>query len=270
MYLDRSFIKDNDLSVMIPMNTSKEILVGKYNDVTDYMDDLHSAEVRITSSENDCVLQLDWNILEDKSDYYYHIRNNVYIPKLKYKSNPFCSMSGTLEEKFMNWEKSLEDAYVDLFPYKALTYMKPEESEVDLSKVKQKFLDVKTIYERNGMIYANISHWGGDDIPWKFMGSLDSQGLLHSTCTFVLPVDYYNSTGTHNFLDWSIKLFSGTFDHGKLNGAVLIVTWDAANIFAMFKDGELHGPAFGFGRIPVFDIATVSFHFENDFLLLRM
>ena len=76
------------------MNTSKDILVGKFNDVTNYMDNLHSAEVRITSSENDCVLQLDWNSLEDKSDYYYHIRNNVFVPKLKYKSNPFCSMSG--------------------------------------------------------------------------------------------------------------------------------------------------------------------------------
>ena len=113
------------------------------------------------------------------------------------------------------------------------------------------------------MMYANISHWGGDFIPWRFwLGSLDSKGLLHGTCTFVLPVDYYNKTGMHGFLDWSIKLFSGTFDHGKLNGAVLIVTWDTANIFATFKDGELHGPAFGFGKIPVFDIATVSFNFK--------
>ena len=261
IYLDRSFVTENSWSIVIPLNISKDILVGKLNDVTHTMDSLHTAKIVINSRESDCVLQLDWSFSKDMTHHYLHLATNTLVPKFSYNTNQYCTLPAkNLEEQFLMWENSLGAEYTNLFPYKALTFLKPEESEMDHFKVKQKFMDNITIYEKEGVFYANISHWGGNIIPWEFMGSLDYKGLFHGTCTFVLPVDYHNSTGTHNFLDWSIKLFSGTFDHGKLNGVGLIVTWDGANIFATFKDGELHGPAFAFGRIPVFDIAVrISF-----------
>ena len=173
-----------------------------------------------------------------------------------------CPTKGNLEEQFMSFENILREAYMRTSSRKVLTYLKPEESKMDPNKVKQRFMDVKAIYHENGQFYANISHWNGDVLPWQaHVFSLDPQGLLHGTCTFVLPVEHYNSTGVHEFLDWSIKMFSGNFIHGKLNGVVLLVTWNAADIFATFKDGELHGPAFAFGRIPVFDIGVLKFDF---------
>ena len=35
-----------------------------------------------------------------------------------------------------------------------------------------------------------------------------------------------------------------------------MITWSGAVIFATFKDGELHGPAFAFNRITIYDIAV--------------
>ena len=176
----------------------------------------------------------------------------------RYLEKPLCHKEGNLEEQFMSFEDILQEAYMKASPSEVLTYLKPEESKMDPKRVKQSFMDVKSIYEENGIFYANISLWNGDVLPWQgHVFSLDLQGHLHGTCTFVLPSEHYNSTGTHDFLNWSIKLFSGNFIHGKLNGIVILVTWNAANIYATFKDGELHGPTFAYGRIPVFDIEVL-------------
>ena len=166
-------------------------------------------------------------------------------------------MTGESGNQFFEWEQSLDNSYKKLEPYEVLSSLKPEESDVDHFKVKQKFLIIDSIYgQSTGTLFAKISHWGGASIPWKFWGSLDGKGLLHGSCTFELPQDFYNKTGTHEFLDWSISFFSGNFHHGKLNGVVTLKTWNGGNIFATFKDGEMHGPAFGFGRIPIFDLAV--------------
>ena len=146
------------------------------------------------------------------------------------------------------------EAFSKNSPFDILAQLRDEESEMDSGKVKQKFLDIRSVYHQDGVIFANISHWNGEELPWRMKGSIDSQGLLHGPCSFALEVQHYNSTGTHDFLNWSLKLFTGSFHHGKLNGLGIFVTWDGANVFAKFKNGELHGPAFGFGRIPVFDI----------------
>ena len=44
-----------------------------------------------------------------------------------------------------------------------------------------------------------LSHGKKSSIPWKFWGSLDGKGLLHGSCTFELPQDFYNKTGTMSF-----------------------------------------------------------------------
>ena len=172
----------------------------------------------------------------------------------------------------MFFEYILEEAFMKSSSSEVLTYLKPEESKMNPNRVKQAFMKVTSIYEQNGQFHANISHWNGDVLPWQaHVFSLDLQGQLHGSCTFVLPVEHYNSTGTHAFLNWSIKLFSGNFIHGKLNGIVILVTWNSAIIHATFKDGELHGPAFAYGRIPVLDIEVlifcfVIFHIDRLFL----
>ena len=158
----------------------------------------------------------------------------------------------------MDWEQSLDNSFKTLDPYDVLTSLKPEETDVQHSKVRQRFLKIESIYGKSGTVFANISHWGGSSIPWIFLGSLDENGLLHGSCSFELPEDYYNNTGTHEFLDWSINYFSGNFQHGKLNGVGFLTTWNGANIFANFKEGELHGPTFSFGRILIFDLEVHS------------
>ena len=165
-------------------------------------------------------------------------------------------MSEGSGNQFMDWEQRLDNSFKKLDPHEVLSSLKPEESDVEHSKVKQKFLKIESIYGQSGTLFANISHWGGASIPWKFMGSLDEKGRLHGSCTFELQQEFYNNTGTHDFLDWSISYFSGNFHNGKLNGFGFLATWNGANIFANFKDGELHGSAFGYGRILIFNMAV--------------
>ena len=69
IYLDRSFVTENSWSIVIPLNISKDILVGKLNDVTHTMDSLHTAKIVINSRESDCVLQLDWSFSKDMTDH---------------------------------------------------------------------------------------------------------------------------------------------------------------------------------------------------------
>ena len=54
MYFDFSRVTNNDWTVLIPLNISKTILAGKYNEFTDYMDDLHSVNIENNKYKSVC------------------------------------------------------------------------------------------------------------------------------------------------------------------------------------------------------------------------
>ena len=157
------------------------------------------------------------------------------------------------EDQFNHWDQNTKKE-IKKSPVRILSQISFNESKIDLSRVKQNFMSAGSLYMKDQLLFVNISHWNGDEIPWNFQGSVNSHGLFHGVCKFTLPSEYYNTTGTHNFLNWSINYFAGNFENGKLEGVGLFVTWDGANVLATFNNGEMHGPALGFGRIPIFDI----------------
>ena len=127
---------------------------------------------------------------------------------------------------------------------------------MNISKVKQNFLIVEKIemHSDNSKIYAYLAHWKGKLVPWETkMISFDLNSNLHGVCAFELPEDKLNTTGRHDFLNWSLTYFSGYFNHGRLQGLVLMKTLKGSTVYAMFKDGELHGPAYAAGSIPIYD-----------------
>ena len=74
---------------------------------------------------------------------------------------------------------------------------------------------------------------------------------IHGSAVLNLPTDHFNDTGRHEFLNWSLKSISGTFNHGIINGIACLITWQGQKIWATFKDGILHGPAFQYGVVPI-------------------
>ena len=81
----------------------------------------------------------------------------------------------------------------------------------------------------------------------------------HGFCIFNLPIKYFNATGKHHFLNWSLKSITGNFVHGKIEGIGKLLTWQGQTIWATFKDGILHGPAYQYGIVPILDSMDVSF-----------
>ena len=81
----------------------------------------------------------------------------------------------------------------------------------------------------------------------------------HGFCIFYLPIKYFNATGKHHFLNWSLKSITGNFEHGKIEGIGKLLTWQGQTIWATFKDGILHGPAYQYGIVPILDSMDVSF-----------
>ena len=84
LYQDMSLVTENAWTVIIPMDISKSIHVGKFNGLTYYVDNLYSANITTKNDfENECILQLNWNFLEDKTGYLLNIRNSNIFQKYK-------------------------------------------------------------------------------------------------------------------------------------------------------------------------------------------
>ena len=84
IYKDYSLVKEEGRVIIVPLNSSKEILMGHYNDVLGLVDDLKTIKIQIESNEEDCVILLSWKLLEDKSEYYLDPINDRFIPKNRY------------------------------------------------------------------------------------------------------------------------------------------------------------------------------------------
>ena len=269
-------------TILIPFDTKKEILVGNVNtigsdngNIDALVEDLFSAKIEMINNDHECFLMLNWDKKERKDfKLSLHRNGNQKQLPLNYVPNKMChdpnqfTTNKTAKEQFEFWENFINDTFIDGFEngYEVLNLVKPEPSStLELDLVQQKFISSSiTIFISKNIFYANMSHWNGKSLPWRALEiHLDTNGNLHGKCSFLLEMNNWNTTGRHTLLNWSLKYFSGEFFHGKLHGLALLITWDGANIFATFQNGELHGPVFAFGTIPIYDMAVSVFLKKN-------
>ena len=267
---DCSIVKESSelWSLLVPLNSTKDILIGKIYSENSFEfgvgEEIHSVNVHITSENDSCFLTLEWTKIE-KKDYVLFLKSSDREVSISsYETMPMCKenqpKNGTISEQYHAWNGLFQETQMGRYFHFGVKYFKPELSPLDPTKVKQKFLTNVKIYSKNNEIYANMSHWQGNTLPWKAHRiSLDNNELLHGTCSFSLLVNWRNKTGTHEFLKWSLKYFSGRFEHGKLQGIASLITWNGAYIIAMFKDGELHGPAIAMGVVPIYDLGVINY-----------
>ena len=178
----------------------------------------------------------------------------------KHQDQPMCQFTmkkntKNVGEQLIIWENFLENILTHINNgYRVLRYVNPEDSEIDHLKVKDKFMTLKGIYNSHeNKIFAKISHWNGKFLLWEALQiSVNTNGQLHGICSFQLSIPDYNKPGTHPFLNWSLKYFSGRFVNGNLQGVGVLETAQNSVLFVTFKDGELHGPAYGHGQSPIY------------------
>ena len=250
------------------LDTSKEILVGNVNQVLENVEDIYSADVKITSEKENCFIHLDWKIKE-KKDFKLILNYDIWTPLFSYNIVPLCNKiqhnNDEPEQTYLEWEKLINDENT-LKGSQMLYYLKSEMSPMDPSKVKQKFMSNVTYISEGVHIIVNMSVWEGPIASW--IGSrvaFDTNGHLHGVCQLNLRHEFINNTGHHDFLDWSLKFISGRFVHGKLQGTAFLNTWRGVGIFATFKDGELHGPVHSLGRKFLFDVEVIKMTTLSNF-----
>ena len=88
---------DEIWTIFIPLNTTEEILVGKYDKYIQLAQDLHSVDITITSSDEDCFLTLSHKIL-DKKDFDLSFKNGITkVLTSKYQTEPLCKVISILD-----------------------------------------------------------------------------------------------------------------------------------------------------------------------------
>ena len=142
--------------------------------------------------------------------------------------------------------------YTNMFAgFTNLFYMAPETSQIEPEKVRQTFIS-NLVVDSATRPTVNMSIWNGPIHAWNAdYITIDENMNIHGPAVLNLPTDHFNDTGRHKFLNWSLKSISGTFNHGVINGIVCLITWQGQTIWATFKDGILHGPAFQYGVVPI-------------------
>ena len=178
------------------------------------------------------------------------------------KRNWEININNPVQNIFMDWNWLMRNylfytgshgGFLNLFQ------MKNETSQIEPEKVRQPFISglkiesliIDSIYT----IVAKMSIWNGPEHYWNVGHlSIDEKQQPHGHCVFNLPKEHLNDTGKHEFLNWSIKSISGKFNHGKLNGIANLITWQGQKIWATFKEGILHGPAFQYGVTAILDM----------------
>ena len=260
----RSTLKNGFQTLIVPMKSKEEMVVGNFNPTLGFVKDIYSVDVQIKSRKEECFLDLKWRIKEYKTYDLIFINGTLIKKKHVADVNP-CHIDLFKEKtssiQFQEWEQNFKIPknfnHIDLM-LKLTHILKsmPQANEpLDSSKIKIPFMNVKNIEFNNNLIRVNMSHWNGETLPWipkKF--GFDLKGRLHGPCSLELEPDFYNRTGTNKFAGWSLKAFSGVFKNGKLEDIVEMTTWQGNFILAVFENGELHGPAISYGRSPMYDI----------------
>ena len=161
-------------------------------------------------------------------------------------------------ETFLIWENTI-NSWENQVGLAKFLGMPPEISVMDPSKVQQKFMSNITYFSMENDIYVNISIWQGPVATWKAKDiSFDTQDKIHGECELFLKQEFFNNTGYHHMLQWSLKYISGRFEHGKLEGGALLVTWRGVILYATFSAGELHGPIHSYGRKFLYDLEVIK------------
>ena len=113
VWTDKSFINENEesWSVFVPLDPSKEIFVGKLDTILGLAEDLHHAEVEITSDESECFLTLNWKFKEKLNYKLSLYGKDLKIPEERPENELMCKIAQSdnlsAKDEFLNIKHNL-------------------------------------------------------------------------------------------------------------------------------------------------------------------
>ena len=271
VWADYGFVKqsiDEPSTILIPLDTESNPLIGTFDRNLEFIENLHSVEIQI-SNPNDCSLNLKWTVGE-KLNYKIHLPSNQKISD-DFRQHQNCQFNSLqeksdLEEQFVAWNEFMYEYYkIQNLPFLNIFHVKPEISPLEPEKVKLPFLSkIEIISEKH--LWVKMSIWNGPIQVWKVnMMSIDENGDLHGAFAVELPNEEdHGKSGSIPNLDWSPKIISGNFVHGKLNGIVMILTYKLQAIFAMTQDNVFHGPCYVMGLASILEMESRGFKQDKN------
>ena len=269
IWKNTAFVQEEDpFAVLIPLDKTEKVLTGTLNLPLGLIENIYGATFEVTSPSDYCSINLKWAPTEKKKFKLIFTDKKVIKFPMTNETQQNCKigqpkMPASVEDQFLAWGKSM---YSNVSEYYNggmynLFQLRPDNSPVENEQACSLFISSLKLYLDVRTIKANISIWNGPIHDWQADTiTIDTKGQLHGACVFQLNPEFYNQTGEHEVLHWSPKVFFGKFHHGSLDGVVLIVTWKGEFIYASFKDGVMHGPAYSAGVVNIYSM-EVSYVF---------
>ena len=265
IWKDTAFVQTEDedpVAVLIPFNRNEQVLTGTYNHPLGLIENIYGATFEITSPADYCSMNLKWTQTEKKNfKLALNGRKIIKLPLFN-ETEQNCQdgqpkKPASVEDQFSAWSKSM--FFNVSLNYNGGIYnpfkLRPDNSPVEKEQVQSLFISSLKLYPGHTHIKANISIWNGPIHDWQAdVITIDTKGQPHGACAFQLNPEFYNQTGEQEVLHWSPRVFVGTFHHGLLDGVVFILTWKGEFIYATFKEGVMHGPAYSMGLVNLYSM----------------
>ena len=266
---DKSMVVDDrKASLVFPLTKQGTIgdpMAGDYNPYTGSLDNIQGVLLKgIKSNQTDCVLDIEYQLLE-KESFSYSIFSSTKFSLIPDYDALLCNIvkrneSSSPATKLDDWLSATNDILDHVKngfeigsiqshkrAHEILWRLKSLKEDPDRNSSRKLISDINVDEDRKN-ITARIL--GSPPLRITWLGGearLDKENRPHGFNDFQVIEDHKHMIPKANSLGWAPRRINGFFHHGVLNGITGIATNRSNLVWATVKDGILHGPTVTFG-----------------------
>ena len=282
LYQDREMINDNVTPMIVfPIGENgnmQEPIAGDYFQQSCALENIYKVQlISILSSNSSCLLNIRYK-LSEKENYTYSLCSKTRYPLFgQNEHNLLCNINREYKiesapRKLENWFKSMnklldvqsiQDGYYIHSPLEVLWQLKPESERLNENMSTRLLADVNLNIEEKTMTARVL---GSPPVKILFSAGdikLDNDLKLNGFNDIIIESEYQKLVPRDSTLGWSPTRIIGNFDHGNLNGFAFLQTNVSTFVWAMMKNGIMHGPCVIWGISYI--IEPVSFILQLNF-----
>ena len=283
MYQDRDIIKDNVTPMIVfPVDENgsmQEPIAGDYFHKACALENIYKVQlIRILSSNSSCVLKIRYK-LTDKQNYTYSLcSKSKYSVFGQNAYNPLCKINRGYEidgssTKLENWFQSInklldvqtiQDGYAVHSALEVLWQLRPDSEQLDEDVSTKLIADINLNVEEKTMT-ARVLDSAPVNIIFAAGGmKLDKALKLNGFNDIIIASEHRKIVPSDKTLGWSPTRILGYFDHGSLNGFTFLETNVKTYVWAMVKNGIMHGPCVIWGISYIIEPVRFTITAENS------
>ena len=276
LYQDRDMINDNispTLLFTIPNDGMLQNPIGgDYFPHSEALENIHKTKlINVLSNKSDCLMQISYELL-GRENYTYSLSSRSKYPlfgtkghtllcnvRHRYKTNTVAKKLETLFQSIKNMIKleRSDDGFTTSSAFEVLWQLKPELAQLNIDNSTRLISDINLNINANTM-KAKIF----DSRPVKIFFSsadikIDKYLKLNGLNDIMIAPEDQRFVPGDKTLGWSPTRIIGKFNHGELNGFVLLRTNVSTVGWVTVKKGILHGPSIMGGISYIIDPVSV-------------